>query len=169
MRMAAAPVAQEPQAELERGAVGAPRPAEARSDCVRDLDAIPAPMGGETPPLVLEVHGWRSWDTSGYMRNRPFDTVLLWRNGVNQDVPPGGWVAQEDHERVLRAVIRAKCPDREPGWPAFPEGGEVLHVTDAKAKVWLPQALRTALIHWRYRPKSPLPPQTQPPQKRRCP
>ena len=54
---------------------------------------------------------------------------------------PGLWPAQEYHERVLRAVIRAGRPDRGPEWPAFLEGGAVLRVTDAEANVWLPRAL----------------------------
>ena len=55
----------------------------------------------------------------------------------------------------------------EPGWPAFLEGGAVLRVTNAEANVWLPRALRTALGHWRYRPRNPPPPQPQPPHKQR--
>ena len=50
-QMAAAPVAQKPWAEPARGAVGAPRPAEARSDWVRDLSGVPDPHGGESSPL----------------------------------------------------------------------------------------------------------------------
>ena len=53
---------------------------------------------------------WASSGTSSGMRNRPSDAVLLRRDGGNQEVPPGGWATQEDHERVLRAVLRA-------GWP----------------------------------------------------
>ena len=41
----------------------------------------------------------------------------------NPEVPPGGRAAPEDHERVLRAVIRPGRPDREPTWPALLEGG----------------------------------------------
>ena len=95
--MAAAPVAQEPRADPARGAVGAPRPAEARSDWVRDWNAVSHPMGGETLPLVMEVYGWLSWATSGTtrgLRNRPFDAVLLRRDEGNREVPPGGWVAR---------------------------------------------------------------------------
>ena len=72
------------------------------------------------------MYGCLSWACSGTtrrMRNRPFDAVLLRRDGGNWEVPPGGWASQEDHERVLRAVIRAVWPDREPTWPAFLEGG----------------------------------------------
>ena len=47
-RMAAAAVAQEPRAELAQSAVVALRPAETRSDWVRDCDAVPDP-GGERP------------------------------------------------------------------------------------------------------------------------
>ena len=81
--------------------------------------------------------------------------------------PPGGWAAPEDHERVLRSVIRAAWPDREPTWPAFLEGGAVLRITDADANNWLPWALRSALALWRYRRHNPPPPQPQPPHKRR--
>ena len=81
-------------------------------------------------------------------------------------MPPGGWVAQEDHKRVLRAVIRAGWPDRQRMWLAFQEGGAVLRVTDAEANNWLHRALRTALSHWRYRWQNPPPPQSQPPHKR---
>ena len=59
-----------------------------------------------------------------------------------------GWPRIEDHESVLRAVIRPGWPDREPTWPAFLEGGAALRVTDAEANNWLPEALRTALTHW---------------------
>ena len=136
--------AQEPQAEPARGAEGA------RGDWARDWDAIPDPLGGEALPLVMEVYGWLSWATSGTTRgltNRPFDAVLLQRDRGNQEVPQGGSVAQEDHERVLRAVIRASWSDREPTWPAFLETGAVLRVTDAEANNWLPWALRTAPTH----------------------
>ena len=78
----------------------------------------------------------------------------------------GGLAAPEDHEEVLQAVIRAAWPDREPTWPAFLEGEAVLRVTDADARNWLPQALRNALTHWRYRRRNPPPPQPQPPHKR---
>ena len=59
----------------------------------------------------------------------------------------GGWAAPEDHERVLRSVIGAAWPDREPTWPAFLKGGAVLRITDADANNWLPWALRSALAH----------------------
>ena len=85
--------------------------------------------------------------------------------------PRGGWAAPEDHKRVLRSVIRAAWPDREPTWPAFLEGvnsgGAVLRITDANANNWLPRALRSALAHWRYRRRNPPPPQPQPPHKQR--
>ena len=68
--------------------------------------------------------------------------------------------------RVPRAVIRACRPDRRPTWPAFLKRGAVLRVTDTEANNWLPRALRTALTHWRYHPKSPPPPQPKPPRKR---
>ena len=165
-QMAAAPVAQEPRAEPAWRAVEAPLPAKARSDWVREGNAVPDPPGGETLPLVLEVYGRLKRATSGYLRNRPFDAVLLRRDRGSRKVPPRGWVAQGDHERVLRAVIPAGWPDRELGWPAFLEGGAVLRVTEAKADVWLPRALHAALIHWRYRPTNPPPPRPEPPQKR---
>ena len=158
--MAAAPVAPEPRAEPARGAVGALRPAEARSGWVRNRDAAP-------DPLVLEVYGWLNWATSGYMTNRPFDAVLLWRDRGNREVPAGVWVAREDQERVFRNMIRAGWPDREPGWPARLEELADLRVTGAEAHVWLPRALRADPIHWRYCPRNPPPPQPQPPEKRR--
>ena len=49
--------------------------------------------------------------------------MLLRRDEGNREVPPGGWAAPEDHDRVLRAVIWAAWPDQEPTWPAFLEGG----------------------------------------------
>ena len=52
-----------------------------------------------------------------------------------------GWAAPEDHERVLRSVIRAAWPNREPTWPAFQEGGAVLRLTDADANNWPPPGL----------------------------
>ena len=58
---------------------------------------------------------------------------------------PRRWAAPEDHERVLRSVIRAAWPDREPTWPAFLEGGAVLRITDADDNNWLPRALRSPL------------------------
>ena len=117
---------------------------------------------------MVEVYGWLSWACSGTtrgMRNRPFDAVLLRRDGENREVPPGGWAAPEDHQRVLWSVIRVALPEREPTWPAFLEGGAVLRITDADANNWLPRALRNALTHWRYRRRKP--PQPQPPHKRR--
>ena len=137
--------------------MGAPRPARARSDRLPDWDGFPHPLGGETLLLVLEVYGWLNWANSGYMRNRPFDAVLLPREGGNREVPPGGWVAREEQERVLTDVILAGWPDREPGWPVSLEGQTLLRVTDAEANVWLPRALRAALIHWRYCPGNPSP------------
>ena len=156
---APAPQAQEPQAETARGA-------EEARDWDPDWDAIPAPLGGEALPLVVEVYGWLGWASSGTtrgMRNRPFDAVILRRDGGSQEVPPGAWVAQEDHEGVLRAVIQAGWPDREPTWPSFLNGGAVLRVTDAEAN----NTLRTALTHWRYRQRNAPPPQPRPPHKQR--
>ena len=76
----------------------------------RDWGTVPDPLGDEALPLVVEVYGWLGWASSGTtrgMRNRPFNAVLLRRDGGNREVPPGGWAAPEDHERVLRSVIRA--------------------------------------------------------------
>ena len=112
--------AQEPQAEPAWGAEGA------KGDWARDQDAIPDHLVGEALPLVMEVYGWLGWASSGStrgMRNPLSHAVFLRRDGWNQEVPLGGWVAQKDHERVLRAVVRAGWPDREPTWPAFLEGG----------------------------------------------
>ena len=158
-----APQAQGPQEEPARGAEGA-------QPWDRDWDAVPEPLGGEALHLLVELDGWLSLACSGVtrgMRNRPFDAVLLRRDGGNREVPPGGWAAPEDHERVLRAVIQAAWPDREPTWPAFLEGGAVLRITDADANNWLLRALRNAPTHWRYCWRNPPPPQPQPPRKQR--
>ena len=95
-------MAQVPGAEPATAAVGAPRPAEARNDWVRDWSAILAPRGGEVLPLVREVYGRLSWATSATtrgLRNRPFNAVPLRRDGGSQEVPTGGWLASEDHKR----------------------------------------------------------------------
>ena len=79
--------AQEPRAEPARGAVTPPRPAEVRINLVPDWSAIPDPSGGEALSLVTEMYGWLSWATSGTtrgLRNRPFDDLLLRRDGGNQ-------------------------------------------------------------------------------------
>ena len=112
------------------------------------------------------MQSWDGWTEKGRTHPPP-DAVLLRRDGGNREAPPGGWAAPEDHERVLRSVIRAAWPDRDPTWPAFLEGGAVLRITDADANNWLPRALRSALAHWRYRRHNPPPPQPQPPHKRR--
>ena len=96
-----------------------------------------------------------------------FRCLTLRRDGGNREVPPGDWAAPEDHERVLRSVIRAAWPDRGLTSPAFLEGGAVLRITDTDANNWLPQALRSALAHWCYRRRNPPPPQPQSPHKRR--
>ena len=161
---APAPQAQELRAEPVRGAEGA------RGDWARDLDAIPDHLGGDALPLVMEVYGWLSWATSGTtgrLRNRPCDAVLLQSDRRNWEVPPGGWLAPDDHKRVLGAMIWAGWPDPETACPAFLEGGPVLPVTDAEANNWLPRALRTALTQWRCRPRNPPPPQPQLQHKRR--
>ena len=142
--VAAAPVAQGPRAEPAQGAPRTlPRPGATGSG----TRTRPDPLGGETLPLVAEVYGLLSWATAAYLRNRPFDAVLLRRDRGNREVFSGGLVAWEDHKRVQRTVIQAGWPERGPGWPAFLEGGTVLRITDAEAKVWLPRALRAALIH----------------------
>ena len=159
---APAPQAQGLQGEPARGADGA-RPWD------RDWDTVPNPLGAEALPLVVEVYRWLTCACPGTtrgMRNRPFDAVLLWRDGGNRELRQGGWAALEDHERVLRAVIRAAWHDREPTWLAFLKGGVVLRITDADANNSLPRALRNALTHWRYRRRNPPPPQPQPPHKR---
>ena len=117
----------------------------------------------------MEVYGWLSWACSGTTRGTrkwPFDAVLLRRDGGNREVPPGGWAAPEDHEEVLRAVIRAASPDTEPTWPAFLEGGAVLSIMDTDANNWVLRALYNALTQRRYRRRMP-PPQPQPPRKGR--
>ena len=148
---ALSPQAQGQQGEPARGAEGA-RPSD------RDWGTVPDPLGDEVLPLVGEVYGWLSWANQGTtrgMRNRPFDAVLLRRDGGNREVPPGGWPAPEDHERVLRSVIWAEWPDRGPTWPAFLEGGAVLRITGADAN------------NWRYRWRNLPPPQPQPPHEYR--
>ena len=76
---------------------------------------------------MVEVYGWLSWACSGTtrgMRNRPFDAVLLRRDGGNREVPPGGWAAPEDHERVLWAVIWLNSLAQQgPDMDGFPGGG----------------------------------------------
>ena len=73
--------AQELQAEPARGAEGA------RGNWDLDWDAVPDPLGGEVLPVVMEVYGRLSWAISGTtreLRNRPFEAVLLRRDGGNQ-------------------------------------------------------------------------------------
>ena len=145
---ASAPQVQGPQAEPALGAEGA-------RNWDRDWDAMSDPLGGKALPLVMEVYGWLGWASSGItrgMRNRRSDAVFLRRHGGNREVPAGGWVAQEDHERVLQVVIRA---------------GGTQQGADVEANNWLPRALRTVPGHWRYRRRNPPPPQPQPPHKRR--
>ena len=65
---------------------------------------------------MVKVYGWLGWASSRTtrgMRNRPFDAVLLRRDGGNREVPPSGWAAPEDDERVFRSVIWAAWSDRE--------------------------------------------------------
>ena len=83
---APAPQAQGQQGEPARGA-------EAARPWDRDLGTVPDPLGDEVLPLVGEVYGWLSWSNQGTtrgLRNRPFDAVLLRRDGGNREVPPGG-------------------------------------------------------------------------------
>ena len=139
------------------------------------MEGPPLGPGGEgiTWPNQVAPRGRKASSTRKNQTSnlKPFDAVLLRRDKGNQEVPPVGRVAQEDHERVLRAVIRAWSPNRKPTWPAFLEGGAVLCVMDAEANNLLPQAIRTADIHWRYRRRKPPPlqplTQPQPPHKRR--
>ena len=80
-----------PQAQGQRG--GPARGAEEGRPWDRDWGAVPDPLGGETLPLVGEVYGWLCWanqGTSRRSRNRPFDALLLRRDGGNREVPPGG-------------------------------------------------------------------------------
>ena len=74
---APAPQAQRPQGEPARGAGGA-RPWD------RDWGTVPDPLRDEALPLVVEVYRWLSWANQGTtrgMRKRPFDAVLLRRDG----------------------------------------------------------------------------------------
>ena len=83
---APAPQAQGQQGEPARGAEGA-RPWD------RDWGTVPDPLRDEALPLVGGVYGWLSWASQGTTRemwNRPFDAVLLRRDGGNREVPPGG-------------------------------------------------------------------------------
>ena len=157
-----------PQTQGQRG--GPARGTEEGRPWDRDWGAVPDPLGKETLPpgrggVRVVVLG------------QPEDLQEVEEPALRCRAPPerrrkprgtpGGWAAPEDHERVLRSVIRAAWPDREPTWPAFLEGGAVLRITDADANNWLPRALRSALAHWRYRRHNPPPPQPQPPHKRR--
>ena len=56
--MAATQAAQVPRAEPAWGTVGAPRPAMDWDELVRDWDAVPDPLGGNTLFVVLEQLGW---------------------------------------------------------------------------------------------------------------
>ena len=80
-----------PQAQGQRG--GPARGAEGGRPWDRDWGAVPDPLGEGTLPLFGEVYGWlclANQGTSRGLRNRPFDAVLLRRDGGNQEVPPGG-------------------------------------------------------------------------------
>ena len=81
-----APQAQGQRGEPARGAEGA-RPWD------QDWGMVPDPLGEEALPLVGEVYEWLCWANQGTtrgLRNRPFDAVLLRRDGGNREVPPGG-------------------------------------------------------------------------------
>ena len=80
---------------------------------------------------------------------------------------PGGVGSPREPREGPQVSDLGSVADRGPTWPAFLEGGAVLRITDADANNWLPRALRSALAHWRYRRRNPLPPQPQPPHKRR--
>ena len=116
---APAPQAQGPEAEPPRGAEGA-------GDWDRDWDLIVNPLRGEALPLVMEVYGWLGLASSGTtrgMRNRPFDAVLLRRDGGNGKVPPEGPGGPGGSQEGP--------PGRGSGWEArqgadvagFPDGG----------------------------------------------
>ena len=69
------------------------RGADRAGDWDQDWDAIWDPLAGEALPLVMELYGWLGAASSGTtrgMRNRPFDAVLLRRDGGNREVPQGG-------------------------------------------------------------------------------
>ena len=100
-RMAGAPAPREPQAEPARGCEQAPQRAGLGEVWVRDWDAIPDPPGREGLAAVLQALGWLNWATSEYRRTRSFEDVLLRCDGGKQEMPARGWMAQEDHERVL--------------------------------------------------------------------
>ena len=83
-----------PQAQGQRG--GPARGAEEGWPWDRDWGAVPDPLGEETLPLVGEVYGWlcrANQGTSRRSRNRPFDAVLLRRDGGNREEPLGADVA----------------------------------------------------------------------------
>ena len=83
---ASAPQAQGQGGEPAQGAEGA-----RFSD--RDWGTVPDPLGNEALPLVGEVYGWLCWANQGTtrgLRNRPFDAVLLQRDGGYLEVTPGG-------------------------------------------------------------------------------
>ena len=84
-------VASAPQVQEQRG--GPAQGAEESRPWNVDWGAVPDPLGGETLPLVGEVYGWLCWanqGTSRRSRNRPFDAVLLRRDGGHREAPPGG-------------------------------------------------------------------------------
>ena len=89
-----------PQAQGQRG--GPARGAEGGRPWDRDWGAVPDPLGEETLPLVGEVYGWLCWANQGTSRRstyRPFDAVLLRRDGGNREVPPGGGQPQRTMRR----------------------------------------------------------------------
>ena len=79
-----------PQAQGQRGEPA--RGAEETGPWDRDWGTVPDPLGHEALPLVGEVYGWlccANQGTTRGLRNRPFDAVLLRRDGGNREVPPG--------------------------------------------------------------------------------
>ena len=83
--MATVPALHEPQGKRVRGYGGALPPAGAGYGWVRDWDAIPNPLGGETFPVVLKMLRWLNSATSGYLRNRSFDDVFLRQDSGNRE------------------------------------------------------------------------------------
>ena len=80
-----------PQAEGQQGEPA--RGAEGAWPWDQDWGTVPDPLFDEALPLVGEVYGWLSWANQGTtrgLRNRPFDAVVLVRDGGNQEVPLGG-------------------------------------------------------------------------------
>ena len=79
----------------------------------------PPPGGGGVRVVELGLLGDHQGDEEPALRCRAPPEG----RGEPGSAPSGGGAAPEDHDRVLRAVIRLVWPDREPTWPAFLEGG----------------------------------------------